>query len=52
MYFHLTSHVYACLFKKQMVILDLKKNQYILIDEDTSVVISNILKTCFDKEIN
>ena len=35
-----------------MVILDLKKNQYILIDEDTSVVISNILKTCFDKEIN
>jgi hypothetical protein len=49
LYFHLKSHVYACFFKKEIILLDTQKDEYRILPPELSLCLSKILKSPFNK---
>lgn len=48
-YFHLYDHIRFCLFREDIILLDLKKDQYIILDHPYSSLFLYLLQTSFHK---
>jgi hypothetical protein len=44
MYFHLSNHIFAAFFKDECIVLDIKKDNYFLLDKEKSNLLQDLLK--------